>query len=332
VEVWNGALHVHTTYSDGSGDVATVVAAAKSARLRFVLLTDHDTLAPRQDVGDGWHDGVLVGFGVEVSPPENHFLAFGVSEVPDRRQPPEAYVAATNAQGGFGFAAHPHDRGSPLLRLPPYRWTASYDGVTGIELFNYMSAFVAEAQRLPGALAALAWPTRRIAGPDPETLALWDRLLALRPTPMVMGIDAHAYRLGPLTVFPYERLFAALQMFLYVPRPPAFDASDLALVYDALRTGRGFGARTDLGLPEGFHFEVDGALPGDEIRWTPGLTAHLLTPPGGEGRLLQSGRVLARGRKDLAARLEGPGPVRAEVWRGRQGWVFANPVYVTPPT
>src|SRR4029079_13065624 len=36
-----GAYHVHSTRSDGNGDVATIAAAAARAGLKFVIITDH---------------------------------------------------------------------------------------------------------------------------------------------------------------------------------------------------------------------------------------------------------------------------------------------------
>jgi hypothetical protein len=49
-----GALHVHSTYSDGAGDVPTVMDAAREAGVDFVLLTDHNTQRPLRD---GWRTG-----------------------------------------------------------------------------------------------------------------------------------------------------------------------------------------------------------------------------------------------------------------------------------
>ena len=47
----SGAIHVHTTYSDGSGTVPEVAAAAQEAGLAFVILSDHDTLKALEE---GW--------------------------------------------------------------------------------------------------------------------------------------------------------------------------------------------------------------------------------------------------------------------------------------
>src|SRR6476469_9747356 len=48
-----GALHNHSTYSDGLSDVPTVMEAGKEAGVDFVLLADHNTMQPLRD---GWQE------------------------------------------------------------------------------------------------------------------------------------------------------------------------------------------------------------------------------------------------------------------------------------
>src|SRR5215210_1104399 len=72
-------VHLHSLYSDGTGTVPEIARAAGVAGADVVLLTDHDTLEARRRDEEGWHDGVLVLVGEEVSPPgRNHYLAFGI--------------------------------------------------------------------------------------------------------------------------------------------------------------------------------------------------------------------------------------------------------------
>jgi hypothetical protein len=48
-----GAVHVHSTYSDGAGDVPTVMEAARRAGVDWLLLSDHNTQRPLRD---GWQE------------------------------------------------------------------------------------------------------------------------------------------------------------------------------------------------------------------------------------------------------------------------------------
>ena len=87
-----GIIHCHSTYSDGTGTVPEIAAAARANDLDYLLLTDHDTLAAAQNGEEGWHGSVLLLVGAEVSPyRRNHYLAFGLSRA-DR--PPGADARA----------------------------------------------------------------------------------------------------------------------------------------------------------------------------------------------------------------------------------------------
>src|SRR5215210_2517958 len=99
-------VHVHSTYSDGTATVPEILDAAREAGRDAVLLTDHDSLGALHDGWEGWHDGVLLLVGHEVSPRGGHFLAFGVGEEIDHTDLHEAEIpAAVRGAGGFGIAA-----------------------------------------------------------------------------------------------------------------------------------------------------------------------------------------------------------------------------------
>ncbi len=96
-----GVLHVHSTYSDGTGTVPEIAAAARANGLDFLLLTDHDTLAARDRGEEGWHDAVLMLVGEEVSPRrENHYLAFGLERPIDHARALAAADRRPRERGG----------------------------------------------------------------------------------------------------------------------------------------------------------------------------------------------------------------------------------------
>ena len=73
-------IHLHSTYSDGTATVPELLEEARKADVDALLLTDHDTLAARRDGWEGNHEGVFLFVGIEVSPKQGHYLAFGVTE------------------------------------------------------------------------------------------------------------------------------------------------------------------------------------------------------------------------------------------------------------
>src|ERR1044072_1991281 len=107
-------VHLHSLYSDGTGTVPEIARAARRAGVDVVLLTDHDTLEAKRQGEEGWHDGVLVLVGEEVTPAHgNHTLAFGIErEIAHRGLSGAEIAAAIRAAGGLSIAAHPFSRGS----------------------------------------------------------------------------------------------------------------------------------------------------------------------------------------------------------------------------
>lgn len=103
---YRGAIHIHSTFSDGTGDILEIVSAAKKAGLSWIVVTDHNNL----DIQEGIYSGIYVLKGEEISPPyDNHYLAFGIDEVVQPSENPEFYVQQVRNLGGFGFAAHPDE-------------------------------------------------------------------------------------------------------------------------------------------------------------------------------------------------------------------------------
>src|SRR5215212_8726182 len=134
-------VHLHSTYSDGTGTVRQIARAARRSGADVVLLTDHDTLEARHRGEEGWHGRVLVLVGEEVSPRGgNHYLAFGVERPIDHRGlAPARILEAVEQAGGFGFAAHPFSQGSESFRRKGMPWTdLDAEALAGIEVWSFV--------------------------------------------------------------------------------------------------------------------------------------------------------------------------------------------------
>lgn len=356
-----GALHMHTTFSDGSGTVDDLARAARDAGLRWIIITDHDTLDGLPQAG--WRHDVLVIVGHEITPDHNHFLALNVDTVVSREPPPQQFVDEVYARGGFGIIAHPDERIKNDFK-DIYRWDDwAVDGPSeragrpvGIELWNLMSDWGERLTRRNKELLFF-FPRLGLSGPTPETLAWWDRLNAAgRRTFGVGGVDAHAFRRrvpwGTAEVFPYRWIFGTLTNYLLLPEPLAPDPRAAThQVYAALAAGRSyFVNRLDGDCPE-LAFSCHGGHTGhregsgipasvpavDHGRWTCGDTVSLAggaltfaaeTPLDAELHLVHDGRVLARGLRALRHTVAAPGAYRLEGYRKGRPWLYTNPVYV----
>src|SRR5215216_6754019 len=133
-------VHLHSTYSDGTGTVRQIARAGRRVGADVVLLTDHDTLAAKRKGEEGWYGDVLLLVGEEVSPRRrNHYLAFGIDEEIDHSELDAAGICrAVRAAGGFGFAAHPFSRGSERFKRAGPAF-GQPDCLDGIELWSFLN-------------------------------------------------------------------------------------------------------------------------------------------------------------------------------------------------
>jgi hypothetical protein len=348
-----GNFHLHTHCSDGASSHREVAYAAAQAGLDVIFYTDHNTWPPDKEA---WYTDPQTGnrvlglMGEEIHdedrlPEANHYLCLGTGRsMLDYAQQPQALIDAVKHGGGVGFIAHPIERAAPLFNEPELPWLAwEVRDFTGIEVWNYMSEFKAHLSSKPVAILAAFFPSMFINGPFPDTLALWDKLLATgQKVVAIGGADAHAnvYSLGPLKrpLFPYSYLFRAVNTHLLL-EAPLYDelASAKAQVLQALQAGHAFVAYDLAGDSRGFRFTAThpgvSVSMGDGIRLTGSVNLRATSPSPADLRLLKDGREIVRTRgREIEYTTDEPGIFRVEAYRRyrtrRRGWIFSNPIYV----
>lgn len=348
VHEYIGCLHVHTSYSDGGGTVARVADAARGAGLDFVVVNDHAHMS--RDLHrdeEGFYRGVLVMMDLEVGVRYHHYLAFGCRRLPKwDLDGGQAIIDDVKAAGGFGFLAHPFEKGMPLEGSIAYTWNdLDVTGFTGICIWNFSSRWKERVAGVASGLLAIAFKSGLLGAPDLRTMGFWDRLCAERRVVAIGGSDAHhrLYGKGPFKFRPltYDYLFGAITVHVLLGSPLATEPRQAKeQIYDALREGSLFVANDRIGSSKGFrfHFLEDGgrACPmGEEMLFSPG-ELHVNIPGSGVIRLLRDGALIESHRtRSLRRRLDSPGVYRVEVYRrslfGMRPWIFSNPVYLRDP-
>ncbi|MCY0880279.1 MAG: CehA/McbA family metallohydrolase [Firmicutes bacterium] len=331
-------LHVHSRYSDGSGSVPEILAAAQAAGVDVLWLTDHDTRAALADPGPGYYGHVLCLVGTEITPPTNHYLVFGDVPPIEPSQPFSEIIRHVASFGGAGFVAHPEDRGNRMARLPSYRWTdRAVDGFTGLEVRNHLSDWSREITGLARGLWAALHPYLGLEEARGDVLALWDTWGKTRRVVGIGGTDAHQARVGAFRIFPYRVSFRGIRTHLYTPRPLPRDwRAAEALLVDALKTGRASVVNAQAGSELGFRLWAerhgDRIEPmGSEIAYSPGWKLCGLAPVPVFWQLYHQGILQAEEPGTLFQwPLTAPGVWRVVLRRGRHrtAWIYSNPIYL----
>jgi len=139
--MYNGAIHIHSTYSDGEFTLAELRDACVAAGCAFACMTDHaeffdaDRLlryvAECSALSD---DGFCFVPGLEFRCPQKlHILGLGVTSLL-QSEDPRAVIAHIEASGGVSIIAHPRDEAFASIEafdlLPDgiETWNSKYDG------------------------------------------------------------------------------------------------------------------------------------------------------------------------------------------------------------
>jgi hypothetical protein len=344
-------LHMHTTYSDGSGTHADLGKIALKTNVDVLLVTDHNVLV--EGVNGFFREGkkrVLVLACEEIhdqarNPQKNHLLVFGANrELAPLAKNPQVLIDAAHDAGGISFIAHPFDPAMPDFGETDIAWVDwDVTGFTGIELWNGFSELKSVAKGKWAAVAFAFFPEFIPHGPLPETLQLWDKLtIKGQRVVAIGGSDAHAEHksLGPLhkVIFPYEYHFKTINTHILTPSPLTGDLlRDKKMVLEALANGHCF-VGNDLPAPtRGFHFSAQGrvgnAIMGDEIHGSGPVTMQVKLPSAAEIHLIRNGKVEKRTHGEAIVYITSePGVYRVEAYKqfmGKQrGWIFSNPIYI----
>ncbi|UNC93653.1 CehA/McbA family metallohydrolase [Candidatus Contubernalis alkaliaceticus] len=344
-----GSIHVHSTYSDGSGTVEEIASAAQKACLDFVMITDHETLHGLFEEKDGWYKNTLVLIDTELNREDHHYLAFNLKEeISARGLTPQELIDRVNQLGGIGFIAHPFEKGAAMiLNGKNYPWTSWHvRGFNGIEIWNYTS------QCRDGAanLFKLYWSAffkgnANVNRPDPKALKKWDQLLSDSQRVLAIGgTDAHAIKVkrGPFrfVLFPYQFLFNTINTHLLSPLEfTGKKEVDQNIVYSALQAGHFFTANNKVYPPRGFSFTAENqneqVIQGDSIKNNKNTVLAVKSPTARSLiRIIKDGKVVSESSSNrLCFKVLGKGSFRVEVYyrphlRRMRPWIYSNPIFV----
>lgn len=335
-----GIIHLHTVYSDGSGQVPDIMNDAQEQGLDFILFTDHNTLKAKKDGWEGWYGDTIAIFGCELNDKndENHLLVFGVDEIVHKNKSAVEYTHEISEKGGISFLAHPHEKRNSIPEYPPYPWNAwDSQSFTGMEIWNHMSDWM-EGLTESNKYQRFIHPLKFLEKPPIETIIKWDELNKERLVVGIGGSDCHAiqYEMMGLTVqvFPYKVAFRAIRTYLFLEEPLSKNNSNEKnqnLIFTALKSGRVFFVNYYRGSGKGFQFWMENKNStlhmGDRY---PAEDFHLkvFSPEIRTIQILKNGEII-KSMKDtdhITISVSDPGVYRVEILFGDKGWIYSNPI------
>ncbi|HUV31490.1 MAG TPA: histidinol-phosphatase [Acidobacteriota bacterium] len=337
---YSGAIHIHTTESDGTKSLEEVIAIGREADLDFMMFADHMGLTNRRAGGEGVYGKTLVVIGYEHNDPEDrhHYMIFGSPDVYPGTMSVAEYVAAGSADGALGIIAHPDETRPREGKHPPYPWIDwSVRGYDGIELWNQMSEWM-EKLRPWNKLAMAFSPRKSMVGPTAKVLKIWDDVSRAGKLVGVVGVDAHAFpvKVGPLTVtiFPYKVHFRCLRTHIILPEPMSRDfVTARRQLYDALRNCRVFCSNMRWGVADDFRFSArndkEYAICGGRLTSADNTRLTVRLPSVATVKLVANGETVLQTVSDTVEyAVKMPGIYRVEAWKGKRSWILSNHIRV----
>ncbi|MFC2103402.1 PHP domain-containing protein [Bacteroidota bacterium] len=342
-----GAIHIHSIFSDGSGEVSQIAKYADEVGLDYIILTDHNTLRALEEGYENWYGNTLCLVGCEMNDKENknHYLAFGIDKTYSTRISANEYVTMVKDDGGIGFLAHPHEKRTHMKEHPPYPWNAwDSKDFTGIEIWNHMSEWM-ETLTEENKYQAFLHPLRTITCPQKETLKIWDELNLNRKVTGIGGVDAHAHKYNLLgfmevEIFPYKVLFKSIRTHILLDTELVRENNEKSVykskkaIYKALAEGRCFFANDYHADSKGFRFfaEVGEKIytMGDTIEKANTIKLKVLLPVlSAEVRLIRNGTTIAVTEdKSAEFMIDKHGVYRVEVYIHHKAWIYSNHIRI----
>lgn len=342
-----GAIHVHSKFSDGSGNVKEIAEIANISGLDYLILTDHNTLRAKTEGYEGWYGNTLLLVGVEINDRknQNHYLALGINETLSTRLSAKEYVKKVNEKGGIGFIAHPHEKRSSMKEHPPYPWTAwDSKDFTGIEIWNHMSEWM-EGLTEKNKYNYFIHPLKSIKSPPLETLRVWDKLSQKRKVVGIGGLDAHAHKVNlvgffEVEVFPYKVLFKSIRTHILSEKKikPSSIVKEIesakTIIYDSLKNGRCFVSNYYHGDAAGFRFFAESGNRiynmGDFLKLSGKAKLRVILPNiSGTINLIRNGRLTDTVENmDADFIIRRKGSYRVEIYLNGNAWIYSNHISI----
>ena len=338
-----GGIHIHSKFSDGSGDINEISLAAKKAELKWIIMTDHNNF----DIEEGIFNDVYVIKGEEISPnDDNHYLALGINKYIEPSFNAQENVINVRDACGFGFAAHP-DEGfnkNNKTRKNKFRainWLDKNIEPDGIEIWNWFSQWGDNLNdsNIFTLIYAYLFKNKLITEPSSKTLQWWDDLNNKyeKIIPAIGGVDAHAMKISnyiiPVTIFPYKQMFKTITnvAILHDTLSKDFETAKKQILA-ALKNGNNIILNRNIStdIPEIYiNNENATAYAGEHIKLTQNTKLNIDLATKNLIKIFHNGLEIKNTYgKNINMNLHQTGKYRVEIKSKNKGFLYSNPIIV----
>lgn len=340
---YKGAIHVHSTYSDGKGDIEEIMDCANKAGIDFVILTDHDTLQPLDDGHEKWHGSCMLIIGAEITPPDNHYITFGEERIHNiselRKLSPQGYIDQLRKNKWLGFIAHPFFVGAKKFGIGTYKWLDwDIKNFTGMCIWNLLDDWTTQLNREKLSDDVYNSFHKWLTGPHKETMQKFDELSQVQKIVLAGEVDNHKslvkYENKEFRIFPYDIAFRSITNHLLLTEPLSKDFKTAKRqILNTIAKGNFFVSFDFVHDPTDFIFEVEcngtAAIMGDEIEYASDGEIIISLPDDANISLLRNGEVIQQvSGYELVTELSSPGVYRTTAEKDGLAWIMSNPIYV----
>ncbi|KQC07890.1 MAG: hypothetical protein APR54_05435 [Candidatus Cloacimonas sp. SDB] len=332
-----GCIHNHTKYSyDSKISLRKIFKAARINRLDFITINDHNTLEAKNDAEFLEEKDLLVIIGAEVNDQQknNHYLVFNTDRIiTDKRA--EEYVVSYRKEGAIGFAAHPCEKRA-CSRFRKYIWTDhDVNGFDGLEIWNYLSEWVARINPKVNGLFMVLFPNLFISKPNRDNLDFWDELNTRGLRKSAIGsVDCHqeTYRKFGIKFkfLSHKAVYKTIRTNVLIDEKLSINQNT---ILEALKQGKSYIVNYIMGIPYNFYAGIKSAetsaIFGEEITWQNDLKFYYRLPKMAKVKLFHNGKFVNSHFNDKGFfKLESKGFYRLEITRFGRGWIYTNNIYV----
>lgn len=307
---YRGQIHVHSQLShDCDWPFSEIAKAAKSAGVRWIILTDHISELPPGTYPDKIDD-VLFIYG---------------NERPWKEDSSRFLASLKDAKPGLSLYGHIEQFGTS--------GSPEWDSWDAIELVNFHANALENPWRF--LQYGFCYPKdfyQSLTHLLPKNLEYWQRLAEReqRPVPIFAGPDAHQ-NIKPLgiQVDPYELILRLVSTHIWLDAKAELNQ---ASIFDAVKKGHSYVAFDYLGDPTGFQFWAEDIneqklLTGSTVKDAAFFHIAIPTVIGSEIRVYRNNKLFdVKSDEDHVHINPAPGFWRVEVWRNGYPWIISGQI------